>query len=438
VACRPLKVYVWHPILSLGISGWLTSNFTGQCFTTCELSRPAKSLDFGNEGFTASLTDWHELLQLTRPDSTCGVVFLRGRFPDNAASILSRAQRRDDGGSKGTFGTRLLPPHPDFPDVELGERKVQGWVNFRWPFTQYELVRKHPETGAILGTGTSESISFVSRGTVFQITRLKWGQGSSISDYDAYAARESGATARFRVGGSVRFGCPCSSTDPKTLHRDTFTVSQTGRGTSCASAKYRTRLEMGVSVNGQKLAPSPTPTPSVDGKWADLSSEHRINLAVGEPTYIVSRYALRNDEEDTERDVDSSLPTDLLDYLGVSRESANMSDRLWTALCATNYEAVEAVEFCIVGRCVEQILGVTSVPVLPVSRSSSKKPGMPEIALIGNIMTYQYVDVQSMLYVSPPPSVSPENNLNRQTNTLFQLPDPAPCQAPFLHQNEKA
>jgi hypothetical protein len=343
------------------------------------------------------LTDWHELLQLTRPDSTCGVVFLRGRFPDNAASILSRAQRRDDGGSKGTFGTRLLHPHPDHADVELGERKVQGWVNFRWPYTQYELVRRHPKTGLVLGTGTSECISFVSNGTVFQITRLKWGQGSSVSDYDAYASRGSGATARLHVGGSIRFGCPCSNTDPKTLHKDTFTISPTSSGLSCTSAKYRTRLEIGVSVNGQQLTLPLDAAGSVEGKWAVLSSEHRINLAVGESNYIVSTYALRNDEDDRGRDVDASLPTNLMDYLGVSRESANMSDRLWTALCATNYEAVEAVEFCIVGRCVEQILGVTSVPVRRPSGSRSKSSGMPETALIGNIMTYQYVDVQSML-----------------------------------------
>jgi len=168
---------------------------------------------------------------------------------------------------------------------------------------------------------------------------------------------------------------------------------------SCNSAKYRTRLEIGVSVNGEDLmlALSPTSTCSVEGRWVDLSSEHHIDLTVGEPNYIVSTYALRNDEEDSELDIDTALPKDLLDYLGVSRESANMTDRLWTALCATNYEAAEAVEFCIVGRCVEQILGVTSVPVQHPSRPWSEHPGMPETALIGNIMTYQYVDVQSML-----------------------------------------
>src|ERR1700709_2358818 len=112
-----------------------------QCFTTCEISNPAKSSDFGADGFTASLTDWHELLQLTCPDDTCGIVFVRGRFPNSPGAILARAQRRDDIGGKGTFGTRLQPAELD-TDLELGDRLAQGWINFPWPSTQYELKRK--------------------------------------------------------------------------------------------------------------------------------------------------------------------------------------------------------------------------------------------------------------------------------------------------------
>lgn len=278
---------------------------------------------------------------------------------------------------------------------------MQGWVNFRWPYTQYELVHRHPETGEVLRTGSCESISFVSSGTVFQVSRLKWGQGSSLSEYDADTAHGNVATVRFRVGGIVRFGCPCSGTDRKASQKDIFTVSSGGSGVSCTSAKYQTSLEIGLSVNGvpQHLMPPQSSAGTVEGQWVDLSSEHRVEIPVGETAYIVSTYALRNYEEDSGHECDASLPPDLLDYLGVSRESENMSDRLWTALCAANYEAVEAVEFCIVGRCVEQILGVTSVPVWrpPDSQTGLRYFGLPETALIGNIMTYQYVDVQSML-----------------------------------------
>ncbi|KAK0722602.1 hypothetical protein B0T26DRAFT_227793 [Lasiosphaeria miniovina] len=392
---------------------WLADLSKWQCFTTCELSHPAKSLDFGSDGFTASLTDWHELLQLTRPDATCGVVSLRGRFPDKAASILSRAQRRDDSGSKGTFGTNLLPPDPAFPDVELGERKAQGWVNFRWPYTQYELLRRDRVTGDIIDTGSFEAISFVSRGTLFQINRLKWSHGSSLNEYDHYAstygkkdddARDV-ATARFRVGGYVRFACPCSSKDG-IPEPDAFTVETRGSLLCCTSAKYQTRVEVGLTENGvpQRLTPRQISDGSSEQQWIDLSSEHRVQIPAGEAAYLVSTYALRNDAEDDGRECSAELPDVLLDYLGVSRDSVNMTDRLWTALCATNYEAVEAVEFCIVGRCVEQVLGVTSIPAWQPPLSNHSQEGreqpsrMPERALIANIMNFQYVDVQSAFY----------------------------------------
>ncbi|KAK3370418.1 hypothetical protein B0H63DRAFT_403053 [Podospora didyma] len=384
---------------------WLADLSKWQCFTTCELSRPAKSLDFGSDGFTASLTDWHELLQLTRPDATCGLVFLRGRFPDKAGSILSRAQRRDDTGSKGTFGTRLLPPDSDFPsDVELGERKAQGWVNFRWPYTQYELLRKDPVSKVITGTGSCETISFASKGTVYQVNRLKWGYGTSLGENEEGNV----ATARFRVGGTVRFGCPCSNTNG-TLDSDVFTVTEStrspGPGICCMSAKYQTSLEIGLVENGvpQRVTLYATPDGSTAQPWIDLSSEHRVELSVGEAVYLISTYALRNDTEDDAATEDGSLPKDLLDYLGISRGSVHMTDRLWTALCATNYEAVEAVEFCVVGRCVEQILNITSIPVRQPPRTSpangpEKLERMPESALIGNIMTGGFVDVQSAFY----------------------------------------
>ena len=338
-------------------------------------------------------------------------MFLRGFFPDQPGSILSRAQRRDDTGSKGTFGTRLLPPDPKFPDdVELGERKAQGWVNFRWPYSQYELVRRDPRTGDIVGTGTCEAISFVNQGTFFQINRLKWGHGSSLSEYDSSGAPGQGnnsATARFRIGGNVRFGCPCSNNDPRGLENDSFTVTNnTKTGLCCTSTKYETRLEIGLTENGvaRALTPRETPNGTPTQPWADLSSEVRVNIPVGEATYLVSTYALRNDDEDDDKDCSVELPADLTDYLGVSRESVNMTDRLWTALCAANYEAVDAVEFCIIGRCVEQILGVTSIPV----RQPPGRPRVVERALIGNIMTSQFVDVQSALYVIRSAMISPK------------------------------
>jgi hypothetical protein len=355
------------------------------------------------------LTDWHELLQLTAPDKTCGVVFVRGQFPNTPDAILARVQRRDDTGFKGTFGTRLEPAEID-TDLELGERRAQGWVNFRWPYTQYTLKRKGDKLDD--SSGTYEEISFVRSGTVFQIIRIKWGSGSSISDFDSTDTQEN-CTVKVKVGGIVRFGCPCSI--DTSVGNDAFKVAiaTNGNRVNCVSEVYQKRLEVQMSIRGTpEDAGDPLESRDAD-EWrntdSDVSLIRRLELSIGDPIYIVSPCALRdaNDERDT---VDNATFTDLEDYLGISNTSLNMTDRLWTALCSTNYEASEAEEFCVVGRCVEQILGVTSIP-FPSSRAghSSTLKHSPsdtaslesqevfETALISNLMTPQHVDVQSAL-----------------------------------------
>jgi hypothetical protein len=355
------------------------------------------------------LTDWHELLQLTAPDKTCGVVFVRGQFPNTSDAILARAQRRDDTGFKGTFGTRLEPAEID-TDLELGERRAQGWVNFRWPYTQYTLKRKDDKLDG--NNGTYEEISFVRSGTVFQIIRIKWGSGSSISDFDSTETQDN-YTVKVKAGGIVRFGCPCSN--DTSVGKDTFKlgIADNAKRVSCVSETYQKRIEVQMSIRGTpEDAGDPLESRGADERLnteADVSSIRRIELSIGDPIYIVSSYALRDadDERDT---VDNASFADLEDYLGVSNTSLNMTDRLWTALCSTNYEASEAVEFCVVGRCVEQILGVISIPFLSpgVLASSSLRHGRAETAslksqevfetaLISNLMTPQHVDVQSSL-----------------------------------------
>ncbi|KAH9217918.1 hypothetical protein DL95DRAFT_89415 [Leptodontidium sp. 2 PMI_412] len=370
---------------------WLADLQKSQCFTTCEVSSPAKSSDFGSEGHTASVTDWHELLQLTAPDDTCGIVFVRGQFPNTPDAILSRCQRRDDSGNKGTFGTRLHKAEND-SDLELGERLVQGWVNLRWPYTKYELRERNNESD--LGSGSYEQISFVRDGVLVQVIRLKWGHESSLSDYDSADGSER-KTARVKVGGVVQFGCPCSNRGPPDA--DTFHLS-TGNGLDCVSDRYQKRLDMHLFIDGVRRDIS-APLHGLDhdevsGTEVDTSSIHEIELRDGEPAIIVSTYALR--EIDTESTgLSIATFTDLEDHLGTCNTSVNMTDRLWTALCSANYEASEAVDFCVIGRGVEQILGVCSVP-LP--RAASSQDTDDEVALLCNIMTPQYIDVQSSFF----------------------------------------
>ncbi|RDW66529.1 hypothetical protein BP6252_10164 [Coleophoma cylindrospora] len=369
-----------------------------QCFTTCDLSKPAKSTDFGADGYTASLTNWHELLQITAPDDVCGLVFVRGNFPNTPDSVLARAQRRDDTGSKGTFGIRLAPAQND-SDLELGEKTAHGLVNFRWPYSQYDLKRKD---GVWDGRdGIYEEISFVRDGFVFQITRIKWGSGTSLSDYDSSDASEK-KKIKLQTGGIIQFGCPCSNGGRS--NPDNFTIkSVRGHGLSCTSERYEKRLKMQIVVNGKprdiNVPPRTLPNNYIRPTQIDLTATHDVDLTLGEPTTIITAYSL-NANEDV--NFDPSFFETLDDYLGIRTSSIHMTDRLWTGLCSTNYEASEAVEFCVIGRCVEQILCVTSMPFKPdrhdevQSSEAYYKPA--ERTLIHNIIAPQYVDIQSCFF----------------------------------------
>ncbi|KUJ07864.1 uncharacterized protein LY89DRAFT_765921 [Mollisia scopiformis] len=378
---------------------WLADLHKSQCFTTSEVSCPAKSSDFGADGYTASLTDWHELLQLTAPDETCGLVFLRGQFPNTADAILARAQRRDDSGSKGTLGTRLQPAELN-TDLELGERRVQGWINLKWPYSQYELKKK---TDIWDGSGgTLEQISFIRSGTIFQILRLQWGHGTSLSDYDSADAQKH--TITLRAGGIVQFGCPCSNGGPP--NRDTFTSTSDHHGDhklSCLSGRYQKRLEMRLFINGvsQNLAPSAThlDVEEVDGHEIDLTSHHKIELLDNEPVFIVSTYALKHVDDEEESCI-SGYFSEIEDHLGISNTSVNMTDRLWTACCSTNYEAYEAVEICVIGRTIEQIISVAAIPFSDKSSQhrETQSRQVLEIALVDNVISSQHVDVQSAFF----------------------------------------
>ncbi|KAK4465126.1 hypothetical protein QBC42DRAFT_26114 [Cladorrhinum samala] len=382
---------------------WLAKLTKGQAFTPCAAGQPAKSLDFGHDGFTASLADSHQLMQITRPDATCGITFVRGAFPDRPESILSRAQ----GNGQDTFGVCVLPATQE-TDVQIEERKTQGWINFRWPYAQYGLIRRDSETREIAGYGTYEIISFARDGVVTQIHRLQWGHGSSEYEYgnddsSRPPTPQDPATARIRLGGAVRFGCPCSSGRPGNSHdSDSFVISAHDGELRCKSTNYDTALKIRFSENGLQRQLVPTnyqqgvEYTTRTGPWVDLSCEETINLPVGDAVYLVLTYSIEDGATHPagRHDLETRLlPDDLQNYLGVAEDSPYMTDRLWTALCGPNYEAVEAVELCVVGKCVEQILGVTSVPLAPVDDTQ-----YPQTALISNIMTSQYVDVQSAFF----------------------------------------
>ena len=246
-------------------------------------------------------------------------------------------------------------------------------MNFRWPYTQYELKRKGDQWDG--DTGMYEELSFVRDGTVFQIIRIKWGHGSSLSDYSDSIDSQEKQTVRFKTGGIIQFGCPCSNGGPPNM--DTFSLSSVDESRTtlnCASERYGKRLSMQLFINGTQhnigIPLHDIDNEEIRGTEVDTSAMHRIELSVGDPTYIVSAYSLRK-ADDEKNSIDMASFDSLGDHLGISNTSVNMTDRLWTALCSTNYEASEAVEFCVIGRCVEEILCVGAVPMQRIAGSGA-------------------------------------------------------------------
>jgi hypothetical protein len=414
---------------------WLTDLHKSQCYTTGDWNNPSKSIDFGDNGCTASLTDWHELLQLTAPDPLCGIVFVRGDFPKTADAILGRAQQPDNSGKKGTFGLEIDPKGSDFV---LGERRNQGFVNFRWPYIQYELKRKYSDGGVEqIHIGTYEAIYFVKDSVVFQVICLRAGRLHEQSRGVAKNAKltaegrpENQATAieepgtndpkklkiRFKLGGNIQFGCPCCTTrhpdgEETENHVDDeyhLYSRDDGKRLICGSSWYQKRLEMQLFVNDESRIIDPiwsrgVLTEPYEG-IVDMSVTHDVELIAGSSTFILATYALR--------DGPSSVPMlephsfeSIADYLGVPNDSEKMSDRLWTACLTTNYDSSEAMEFCAIGTAVEQILCVSSVPMMSITSNEELSPGPTPhsnqenkgIALVRNIMVGQYVDLQSTL-----------------------------------------
>ncbi|KAM0809293.1 hypothetical protein AB5N19_09636 [Seiridium cardinale] len=389
---------------------WLADLYKWQCFTTSETANPAISSDLGVDGFTASLTSHHMLLQVTAPDPRCGLVFVRGRFANNAGSILARAQGSIYRKSRDLFGARLARATHD-NDIEYGATKAQGWINLRWPYVHYELKRKNmPEDR---DTGSLEQITFVRDGVVFQAIRVKWGSESSVggSDHDDDPDVRDTVTINLQTGGRVRFGCPCSATrPPKSDNFDIRVENDASKVLTCTSSKYERRLETQLFVNGVSEGFNHMSATFENAEAADTTTIHALEVSKGQPTYIVYALAIQG-VDDAQLSAQSVPFDDIEDYLGIGWTSTNMIDRLWTAACSPNYEGGEAVEACAIGRGVEQILGVAAIPLCPkgvklgwgeeglqFDQKKDRAPESFEIALVQTIMTAQFVDIQSTFF----------------------------------------
>jgi hypothetical protein len=117
----------------------------------------------------------------------------------------------------------------------------------------------------------------------------------------------------------------------------------------------------------------------------------RLELLPRQPKTIVATFRLVDDKNPVQAgDLACYIkaPFEKVESdLKIALDSIDMTDRLWTACVPPNYTTIQAREFCALARCVEQIIGVTSVLVSPEHG----------VALVYNTITPQYVDLQSTL-----------------------------------------
>lgn len=343
----------------------------------------AKSSDFGNDGYTASLTIWHELLQLTAPDPKCGLIYIRGDFPDTSDAILARVQNQDLAGGKGTFGIQLLNDPAD--EFQLGSVVANGLINYRWPHILYWLNSK------TFGIGTFGTCSFVVDKIVYQIARITPGEERSTEKPTSNTDKKTPVkkTARFRIGGRIRFGCICTNVlhsvpehrhsvqhidDSKTL------ICRISGNTMCeAQESCQYHLSMRLYIDGQRIAINWSPkakscrSTSVNHddvpakgqdleKYIDISADHEVELEAEKECVLILALAL--DSGAIPRMPENAPSSeDVKGILGVTDAHANCTSRIWLARGKEEHEQVNVDDTHAIARGIEYICSVTAVPI---------------------------------------------------------------------------
>ena len=338
---------------------------------------PSKSSDFGCNGYTGSLTAWHELLQITGPDPSCGLVYVRGDFPDDANSMLARTQRHN---AQGTWG--LKPEFDDQDDLRLTGPDITGFINLRWPCAQFSLRCDGYEDG------TYTMCSFVKENILYQVIRIVPGKpsadrlGANLPTQQQSQPRK----LKFKIGGRLRIGCPRNSRHSEPLGDiadPTVYYSEQAKTLSFRSSLHNNSLALRMWVNRQQVELKPG-SPIAKKNTVDMTAVHEVEL-VETPTVIVASFSLFNSASDethketiTMEGLPQLIPSSVAqDYLGVADSSKNASYRLWQNIISQEDKSYKLkrsdFELNTVGRSVEHILCVSSIPMInPITKEEPK------------------------------------------------------------------
>lgn len=338
-----------------------------------EEDESSRSLDFGSNGFTASLNIGHEILQVTAPDSRYGIVHARGSYADNPDAILARAQRSV--GGKSTFGLKWSGD-----DVHTFRRtriEYHGLLNFRWPYKRHTLFCP----GTTLGTVSS--LSFLKDEMVYQILRFEPGKLLPPPPPSMVPVSERLASLappplppqhlpkswlpnpsepprnpwdyniEIKIGGTVRLEpnpYPIVHCAPVVEHRDKAISYLQDKISSQYFPGHVLRLTFELFINGQKedLTLESLP-PRSDSGEIDLTVEKAFRLEPGKPTVVVGRTSIGSAAQ---LSFNIPLPTDdeLAEYLGTTNKSENATDRVWGSRIDLNAD-IDDDDFCTSAAC---------------------------------------------------------------------------------------
>lgn len=396
---------------------------------------PACSFDFGADGYAGSLNHGGELLQMTAPSNTSGIIFARGDFDYSLYSYLARAQRMV--GGKSSFGLKLAPDQPQYnPSPEgiattasgssfrLGSIIERGCFNYRWPVHQYSLLYNEEE---VQETGTCTFFSFVKDGILYQLLHL---EQVCLPEFNTCYGFPPISGVTLRVGGPINFQM-LNSTDADT---DTDTDNEEEK----KKKKGKVRSFRPDTRDEWQCDWQPDGFTSVrlkakvfqldkDGKWQyvpftrkpdgrenseDLchtnSCEYEVTASLPEAKYTGYKNrratflaAFRLSDELIDRGIGiPPSPQQIYQYVGVSPSNTSCATgAMWQTIflerVERNYNISELSEVCLIARCLEKILQVDLIPTT-FSRAGVTNASH-SLAVVSNLFIRAEVDLKALL-----------------------------------------
>jgi hypothetical protein len=388
----------------------------GKTYNTYSMfsSKPATSIDFGCDGYTASCNTEGELLQMTAPCKICGLSTVKGAFEDTPDAILARSQRRYRG--KSTFGLKLVVPGNDTLQNTPSVISDRAFFNFRWPIFTTALIFNGCEHS------TSTLFSCVMNKTLYQVLRLRVGvkheRVESITEGTPDDA-DFAATVSITIAGPSRFGCMCSRPQRRDFPICPETSRPIVRRTECTALKKALDLQLFHNGKPIEIHGKMNQNENLDGKTCAIDGEMLyIDVFAGKSTTVVAAWTICDTESPK---VTLSCPASevIKKHVAIDIEDNNAIGFLWQRTLDNDSSNLgwreKFMDFCLIARCVEKILCVNFVPLhldqdekrarfqgRPGSSTVTESAQFSPHAPIKSVLPRSDVDFQSILLVLIP------------------------------------